>query len=396
MTSELRNVSNIALTTSALFLIVVAIALNSPVLFSMSSAMLGLLGVAHVQARLSTLGLRFRRRPMPTVRQGESVQVEIEVWSDRNMRRPLVMVQDRLPEALRATNVSPSVPVAPAPSERCVTSYRLRPMRRGVFRWSTVEVTGSDPLGLIRSTKLVRVDPEPLTVLPAPIPFPLRLPRSAGWGGGEADHGPSRGSGVDPRGIRDYQSGDSLRHVHWRSSARSGRLLVKEFEVGLYADATVFVQNSLGTAASVRGHVALDLLCGFAAYLAESFLGQGLEVHLPGLDAQAKRTPPQMRLMEVLRELAAVQPSPEPLGTRVAAQIGSIRPGSSVYLFLAEADDTLPHTVRLLRSRGCSVYALALPPASADPRLGGCDTEFLAHLRQAGADASYLPEVPEP
>ncbi len=395
MTSELRNISNIALTTSAMFLIVVAIALNSPVLFSMASAMLGLLAVAHVQARLSVMGLRFRRRPMPTVRQGESVQVEIEVWSDRNMRRPLVMVQDRLPEGLRATNVSPSVPVAPAPGEKSVTSYRLRPMRRGVFRWSTVDVTGSDPLGLIRTTKQVRVEPETLTVLPAPIPFPLRLPRSAGWGGGEADHGPSKGSGVDPRGIRDYQHGDSLRHVHWRSSARSGRLLVKEFEVGLYAEATVFVQNSAGTRAEVNGHFALDLLCGFAAYLVESFLGQGLEVRLPGLDPENRKTPPQMRLMEALRELSALQPSTETMGTVVASRIGSVRPGSSVYLFLAEADDTLPHAIRLLQGRGCSVFALALPPVPG-AKFEACDASVLGRLRQAGADAAYLPEVTEP
>jgi uncharacterized protein (DUF58 family) len=228
MTGELRNVSNIALTTSALFLVVVAVALNSPVLFSMSTAMLAVLGVCRFQAWMAVRGLRFRRRPLPTVRVGETVIVEIEATSTTRYNRPLVMVRDRIPDSLPAAEVSPSLPIAPAPGETAVTQYRLTPLRRGVFRWSVIEVTGSDPLGLSKKTVLYRAEAEPLTVLPSPLPFPLVLPSSAGWGGGEADHGPSRGPGIDPRGIREYQVGDSLRHVHWRSSARTGRLLVKE------------------------------------------------------------------------------------------------------------------------------------------------------------------------
>ena len=39
-----------------------------------------------------------------------------------------------------------------------------------------------------------------------------------------------RGAGFEFFGIREHRAGDSLRHVHWRSSARTGRLLVREYE----------------------------------------------------------------------------------------------------------------------------------------------------------------------
>ena len=39
-----------------------------------------------------------------------------------------------------------------------------------------------------------------------------------------------KGIGQDYYGVREYVRGDSLRHIHWRSSARHGQLIVKEYQ----------------------------------------------------------------------------------------------------------------------------------------------------------------------
>jgi hypothetical protein len=41
---------------------------------------------------------------------------------------------------------------------------------------------------------------------------------------------PRAGSGNEPFGIREYRVGDSLRRIHWRSTARRGQLVVREYE----------------------------------------------------------------------------------------------------------------------------------------------------------------------
>jgi len=53
---------------------------------------------------------------------------------------------------------------------------------------------------------------------------------------------PRAGSGTELFGVREYRPGDSLRRIHWRSSARHGKLVVREFEppgvqtLGIFVD----------------------------------------------------------------------------------------------------------------------------------------------------------------
>ena len=53
---------------------------------------------------------------------------------------------------------------------------------------------------------------------------------------------PRAGSGTEMFGVREYRPGDSLRRIHWRSSARHGELIVREYEppgvqtLGIFCD----------------------------------------------------------------------------------------------------------------------------------------------------------------
>ena len=110
----MRNISGYALTISAAFMAVVAIMLDSPALFYMSTALIATMGAARLQAWLAVQGLRFERVAPESVRVGDLVTVEITVWSERKIRRPLVTVVDRLEEQLPVTDRTVSLPIAPA------------------------------------------------------------------------------------------------------------------------------------------------------------------------------------------------------------------------------------------------------------------------------------------
>jgi uncharacterized protein (DUF58 family) len=110
-------------------------------------------------------------------------------------------------------------------------SYPLRTLRRGRLRFEaiTLEVAGTPPLWVRRWR---RAAPAELTVYPRPAllrrPVPVRarglerpLPLA---------HLTRRGSEEEFCGLREYVPGDSIRHIHWRTSFKlPGRLRLKEF-----------------------------------------------------------------------------------------------------------------------------------------------------------------------
>ena len=98
----MRNVAGFALTTAAVFLAVVAILLNAPSLFYMATALIATLCACQFQAWLSVRALRFERIAPATAALGDLITVEITVWSERKVRRPLITIHDRLPADRRA------------------------------------------------------------------------------------------------------------------------------------------------------------------------------------------------------------------------------------------------------------------------------------------------------
>src|SRR5262245_5276511 len=149
----MRRIASVALATSAGFLLLVAVLLNSETLFYMSTALIVTIASCRVQALLSVRALRFERYVPDTVRVGDKVTVEITAWSEREIRRPLITVIDHLPEGMACDEISPSLPIAPAYGQAVETRYQFRPLRRGNFKWTTLTVIGTDALGLVPMSK---------------------------------------------------------------------------------------------------------------------------------------------------------------------------------------------------------------------------------------------------
>ncbi|MCW1926082.1 DUF58 domain-containing protein [Luteolibacter arcticus] len=110
-------------------------------------------------------------------------------------------------------------------------SVTKTPRRRGLLRLNDLRVLLPDPLGLFQRCVKVSAPPAMLAVLPKRYPLPrFELPGSARFQpGGEATARHSGATG-EFTGLRDYQSGDALRLIHWKTWARTGKPVVKELE----------------------------------------------------------------------------------------------------------------------------------------------------------------------
>lgn len=127
-------------------------------------------------------------------------------------------------ERFGATSLPVEVPSL-EPGESITVETALPTDQRGVFRVGPLDVTRADPFGLVRSGEpeegVTNLWVHPLT---HPLePFPSGIARDLeGPESGEALEG-----GVTFHTLRDYVRGDDLRQIHWRSSARAGKLMVR-------------------------------------------------------------------------------------------------------------------------------------------------------------------------
>lgn len=114
-----------------------------------------------------------------------------------------------------------------APNERIERTYALPTERRGVVELGPVEISITDPLHLFERTS-VSHDQARLYVHP---PVVRVLPSSIGtnrdFEGPTSDSSP-QGS-IAFHTLREYVRGDDLRHIHWRSTARTNKLMVRHY-----------------------------------------------------------------------------------------------------------------------------------------------------------------------
>ena len=123
-----------------------------------------------------------------------------------------------------------------------VRSWRINTYlaKRGVYRSGIVKLVSQDPFGLFRLRRDF-VDPHPYIVFPAVEALPDLDTRFAGLPSDSRATKHWAQITTDVSSIRPYAEGDSLRRIHWPYTARMNELMVKEFDMGLSAEAWVLL-----------------------------------------------------------------------------------------------------------------------------------------------------------
>jgi uncharacterized protein (DUF58 family) len=117
-----------------------------------------------------------------------------------------------------------------APGGASDISLELIPHKRGVLRFEGLTVAFPDPFGLFRSFRRISLQQQML-ILPRRYYIPnLAMPGSMQYQEGGVALASSVGQSEEFVALRDYRRGDPLRHIHWKSVSKTGRLIVKEFQ----------------------------------------------------------------------------------------------------------------------------------------------------------------------
>jgi len=228
-------------------LLVLATRSRAPGLYPLAALLLAALPVAWLQrTRLDRLDVRVAAGAALVVPVGTEVAVALSVgWRGPGAAPPLRLsgvFDDRL--AVQPLVLQPG-------GDRHRATLRALARRRGHHRDLLLTITDGGVLGLLERRR--RLDlPLDLVVAPRWRALPDRLPLGARGEDASALPAPlGLTRGTEPRGTRGYRTGDEPRAVHWRASARAGRLTVREWDPPRAAGLALVVQLAPDSAAPV-------------------------------------------------------------------------------------------------------------------------------------------------
>src|SRR5437016_7761304 len=126
--------------------------------------------------------------------------------------------------------VIPPRPLPPLdPVVETEVMVEITPLRRGHLRFKGVTIARPDPLGLIQALKSIPL-PQSLLVLPKRYPMAdIRLSGTRKYQPGGVALASTVGDSEEFVSLRHYRAGDPMRRIHWKSFARVGRPVVKEY-----------------------------------------------------------------------------------------------------------------------------------------------------------------------
>jgi len=148
-------------------------------------------------------------------------------WFDRVVGYPrmISLIQNK-----RGASIEPAAIADLHDKEQYEVMLELLPYRRGYIRFTQTRIARPDPLGLTRAMKTSRNE-DSLLILPKTYDVPpVQLQGKRKYQRGGMNLASTVGDSQEFMSLRDYKPGDPLRAIHWRSFAKTGRPVVKEFQ----------------------------------------------------------------------------------------------------------------------------------------------------------------------
>ncbi len=239
--------------------------------------------------------------------------------------------------------------------------------RRGLYQLGPSWIYGTDPFGLFRSVRSIDSSCSVLVYPPTVDLTGLTLPAGQLLGGDRRQTGWHQ-TASHVSSVRDYRPGDPVRHIHWRSTAHVGKLMVKEFDVEPVADIWLFLDTDASVQRGDGDESTEEYGVTVAASLARHFLAEGRAVGLVAVPGQHRVIPAdrgQRQLIKLLEELAVIHAhGREPIAETLAAEADRCTRHAAVIVVTPSLDERWPAVLQGLRDRGIQAGAIVLEPAT--------------------------------
>jgi len=257
-----------------------------------------------------------------------------------------------------------NTPMADAPPRAEMdVPVELTPLRRGLLRFNGVTLARADPLGLFRAFTRIKA-PHTVMVLPRRYPLPpIELPGTMRYQAGGIALASNVGQSDEFVSLRDYRNGDPIRHIHWRSWAKAGKPVVKEFEDEFFVRHALVLDTFTDHPNSEVFEEAVSVAASFACSIRtqESLL----DLLFVGPESYCFTAGRGLGSSEQMLEiLAAVQPCRHKLFANLENVVAEhVRSVSGCICVLIEWNDERQRFVRKLKNLGVPVLVVVVVPA---------------------------------
>lgn len=256
---------------------------------------------------------------------------------------------------------------------------------RGEYQLGPVTVIGGDPFGLFsarrtldaRSRIIVYPDTLPVTSFELPIGL---------LSGGEAQRRRAATTTSSAAGVREYANGDSFNRIHWASTARRDRLMVKEFEIDPLVDVWLFVDFSAAALVERDGlkrvngngpviprgtelppsseEYAVVIASSLARHFIDRSRALGFAAYVPHREVfQPERGSRQ--LMRILQALAMARSlSNYSLAQMLSLETPYFTRGTSLVIITASVEESWVNQAQIIGRRGIRPVCILLDPAT--------------------------------
>ena len=298
-------------------------------LFLILASLIAVLLMSGILSSITLTGVEMRVELPEHIFAGQPVHAHVEL---ENEKLTLPSFSLRVEAVKSKAKSSPAAAVLETPiyfpylrkKERVRQSVPITFARRGVYRQDAFRIVTRFPFGFLQKARRVELRTEVLaypSVEPAH-DFLEILPALQG-----ALESLNKGRGQDLYALRAYVPTDSARHIHWKASARSGSLMVREFtreddcRVLLVLDPHISASSAAprgalrtGAAESISiPAVALErferavTLC---ATIAWHFFERNAQLQFRSAGTETSLAPAEENIFGILRHLALAQPLP--------------------------------------------------------------------------------------
>lgn len=370
----------------AVFLLIISglliLIIGDRLYYRMFSFLVSVVIISGIWSRFSLHGIDIKRYCRNQRLQiGQLLEEKYEITNHSALLKPWLEIQDgsNLPHSAGSRVLTF---IGPFQKRNYVCYTYLS--KRGMYTLSPIAVRSGDIFGIFKMEKTIETK-ERILVTPFVFPINLGLEPRGSLPGGKAIKTKSALTSPYASGVREYQSGDALNHIHWRTSLRNEKLMVKEFDqdpqanVWIIIDANkasqytrkniettpknwIFEARNLG----YKPESSMDYLSSIGASYAKHYIDEGKAVGLLSSDSSFITLPAERgerQYLKLLDHLAMIKGIGEvPIQELVTFQSRYLPSGGLVIIISSGSDQELVICSLELQSRGIQTIVILLDP----------------------------------
>ncbi|MBU1007083.1 MAG: DUF58 domain-containing protein [Candidatus Omnitrophica bacterium] len=265
-------------------ILLLAIAWNTDItmvyVFFVLAFVMFVLSFAHLQFTVPSLFIK--RDSNDTAFEGDVLNVNLSIENRRSVGAYFFEILDNFPAAPPGKQDVSLFMLDLNGKEEKKINYVADCYKRGLWKLGPVRIISQDALGFFKIKKVLNVFSEVLIYphLFRIFAFPPLAKGSVSWMGVETSK--ISGDSHEFFGIREYQRGDSMSRIHWPSTAKHNKLIVRQFERNAVQEATIIFDLKKGHDIGTGRETTLEYSVKIAGSIARHLLNEGVFVQMVG------------------------------------------------------------------------------------------------------------------